>query len=124
MTTTREAEQALLGAILLRPQIFRQARVVEEEFSDPRDRRIFKAMADLEVDGRPVDTVLISQHLNDHQVIPYLNQLAEHVGTSANWLHYDRRVREHSVKRKLAALAECLGQWTKTAINPAKPSKN
>jgi hypothetical protein len=120
METVREAEQALLGAILLRTTIFPQVRVVEEDLSDPRDRRIFKAMADLEMDGQPVDTILISQHLKDDKVIPYLNQLTEHVGTAANWRHYDQKVREHSAKRKLVALAGHLGQWTKNALGPGE----
>jgi len=118
---SREAEQALLGAILLKPEIFRRTKVVEDDFSDPRDRRIFKAMGQLDAEGRPAgDMALLAETLKDKETIIYLNSLADQVGTTASWEHYDQLVREASVKRQFGNLARRIGQQVKNGAAPAE----
>jgi len=117
-----EAEQALLGAILVRPEIFRSTRVGMDDLVDPRNRKIFQAMGELEVDGQPIDYQLIYQKLQDRDLLIYMTQMAEHVGISCNWKYYDRKVREYSCKRQLAELATNLGQWAKNGEDPTEIS--
>ncbi|MDY0189006.1 MAG: DnaB-like helicase N-terminal domain-containing protein, partial [Syntrophus sp. (in: bacteria)] len=118
---SREAEQALLGAILLKPEIFRRTRVVEDDFSDPRDRRIFKAMGQLDAEGWPAgDMALLAETLKDKETIIYLNSLADQVGTAASWEHYDQLVREASVKRQFGDLARRIGQQVKNGAAAAE----
>lgn len=118
---SREAEQALLGAILLKPEIFRRTKVAEDDFSDPRDRRIFKAMGELDAGGRlPGDMALLAEALKDKEAIIYLNSLADQVGTTASWEHYDQLVREASVKRQFGNLARRIGQQVKNGAAPAE----
>jgi hypothetical protein len=115
-----EAEQALLGAIMLRPEVFKATKVVEDDFSDPRNRRIFQAMAELSMEGQPIEGQLLFQKLKDREIIKYLALLGEHVGFSGNWQFYDRQVREHSAGRKLALLGGYLGQWLKQGLPPGE----
>jgi len=112
-----EAEQAILGAILISPEIFRLTRVHMDDFVDPRNRKIFQAMGELEVDGQPIDYQLIYQKLQDRDLMLYMIQLAEH-GIPVNWKYYDRKVREYSCKRQLAELAVHLGYWAKNGNQP------
>jgi hypothetical protein len=107
-----EAEQSLLAAILLRNEVFRNTRVVEDDFADPRNRKIFRAMGELAVDGIPLTGDMLHQRLNNRELFKYMTLLTEH-GISAYWQHYDQKVREYSCKRKLADLAGHLGQWAK-----------
>lgn len=114
-----EAEQSLLAAILIRPGIFKSTRVVEEDFEDLDNRKIFRVMGELSEDGQPIDPTLIHQKLNDKKLLLYMMDLCDH-GISANWQYYDRQVREHSCKRKLAALAGHLGQWANNSHGPGE----
>lgn len=115
-----EAEQALLGAIMLRPEIFKSTKVVEDDFSDPRHQKIFVAMGELVEDGHPIDGAMLLQKLKDRELFKYLALLGDHVGHSGNWHSYDRKVREHSAGRKLAVLGGYLGQWLKQELPPGE----
>jgi len=114
---TLEAEQSLLAAILLRPEIFRQTKVAEEDFSDPRNRKIFRAMGELDVDGIPLTPDLLYQKLGNRELLRYMALLSDNA-ISANWEYYDRLVREYSCKRQLGELAEQLGYWSKNGDDP------
>lgn len=98
-----EAEQWLLAAILLRPQIFRLTKVSEEDFCDARNRKIFRAMGELDVEGMPLTPEMLYQKLGDQELFKYLVLLSDN-GISAHWKHYDQKVREYSCKRQLAEL--------------------
>jgi hypothetical protein len=112
-----EAEQSLLAAILLRPEIFRQTKVSEDDFSDHRNQKIFRAMGELDADGIPLTGDMLYQKLGDLELLKYLVLLSDN-GISANWKHYDQKVREYSCKRQLADLARYLGQWAQNDENP------
>lgn len=105
-----EAEQWLLAAILLRPEIFKATRVAEDDFTDLRNRKIFRAMAELDVEGMPLTPEMLYQKLGDQELFKYLVLLSDN-GISANWKHYDQKVREYSCKRQLAELGRCMEHW-------------
>jgi replicative DNA helicase len=108
-----EAEQAVLGAILLDSL----AIVVVMEFISSDDfyreshRRIFQAMINLHMSNEPIDLITLTTQLQtDQQLdnvggISYLTELASSVPTSANVQYYGRIVEEKSILRKLIRTA-------------------
>jgi len=114
---TLEAEQSLLAAIFLRPEIFRQTKVAEEDFSDPRNRKIFRAMGELDVDGLPLTPDILYQKLGDRELLRYMALLTDNA-ISANWEYYDQLVRQYSCKRQLGKLGEQLGYWSQNGDDP------
>ena len=104
-----EAEQSVLGAILLRAQALDQVAdlLTPEDFYRPNHGHIFQAMLDLANRGEPVDLVTVTALLKDRGRLEevggpvFLANLSEHVGTAANAAHYARLVHEKSVVRRL-----------------------
>lgn len=104
-----EAEQAVLGAILLDSL----AIVVVMEFLSSDDfyreshRRIYQAMINLHMVNEPIDLITLTTQLQvDQQLdavggLQYLTELASSVPTSANVQYYGRIVEEKSILRKL-----------------------
>lgn len=105
-----EAEQAVLGAILLDPQeaiLPATEKLRGNEFSSMAHRRIYKAMHELSQSGDPIDLLTIVGKLeekgwiNSVGGIAYLTQLANAVPTAANIGHYIGIVNEKHMHREL-----------------------
>ncbi len=104
-----EAEQALLGALLIRDEAWDAVadRVVEEDFYQKEHRLIFCALADLAEANRPRDVVTLSEwlelrgQLNDAGGLAYLGRLAQDTPGAANIVAYADIIRERSVLRQL-----------------------
>ncbi len=113
-----EAEQSVLGAILLRAQALDQVAdlLTPEDFYRPNHGHIFQAMLDLANRGEPVDLVTVTALLKDRGRLEevggpvFLANLSEHVGTAANAAHYARLVHEKSVVRRLLERSQNLTQ--------------
>lgn len=73
-----QAEQALLGAMLLDNRQFHVAFVETRDFTDERHRKIYAAISELLKQGRPVDEVAIGEALGN-EWRPYAAELAENV---------------------------------------------
>jgi|DewCreStandDraft_1066081.scaffolds.fasta_scaffold00864_6 replicative DNA helicase len=112
-----EAEQAVLGAILLDPRALDRAVEIvgADDFYRDAHRKIFRAMLALHQRSEPVDLLTLSQELAAEGVLEavggtsYLAQLAEQVPTAANLAYYARIVREKSVLRQIIQVSTELG---------------
>jgi len=90
-----EAEQAVLGAVLLKPETLYDVAVIvsPDDFYWESHRLIYQAMLDMAMSGQAIDSVTLSArlrdqgHLDDVGGLLFLNQLADHVGTAANATH-------------------------------------
>jgi len=108
-----EAEQAVLGAILLQPEalITVMERVREEDFYDPRHQFIFAAMIQLGEENQPIDLITMTATLQDKQQledignVTYLMKLANAVPTAANVDYYAQIIEEKSMLRRLIRTA-------------------
>jgi len=108
-----EAEQAILGSLLLGGGIFdRIAEIVNEnDFYLYSHRLIFRALASLAADNQPTDVVTVvdwlegRSHLEDADGLHYIGALAEETPSADNVVSYAEIVRERSVKRQLIAVA-------------------
>lgn len=108
-----EAEQSVLGAILLDNEAINQALEVlsSEDFYRESHREIFRAMTELSDRSQPVDAITLTDLLKGRgrlEVVggpAYIGELAAAVPTAANIAHYARIVREKAVLRSLASIA-------------------
>jgi len=87
-----EAEQALLGCILVESDLIKELSLQPEHFSETRHQVIFKAMREVQKLGKSVDMVTTVTKLGDsvEQVggIQYLTDLGSAVASTANFLAY------------------------------------
>jgi replicative DNA helicase len=104
-----EAEQSVLGAIIINPEIY----ISVSETLDPEDfyrnehQHIFRAIGTLSEERRQIDLVTISDQLRQMGEFNaaggprYLGELAEFVPTTHNWEFYMEIVAKYSLRRKL-----------------------
>ncbi|CAH1201334.1 Replicative DNA helicase [Paenibacillus plantiphilus] len=108
-----EAEQAVLGAVLLQAEalITSMERLRSEDFYDPSHQLIYEAMVELGEDNQPIDLITLTAHLQDGQHleeiggVSYLSRLANAVPTAANVEYYAQIVEEKSMLRRLIRTA-------------------
>jgi replicative DNA helicase len=117
-----EAEQSLLGALLLDNQAFdRVADLVSaEDFYRDDHRRIWRHIARLIEATRPADVVTVSESIEASEDkdktggAAYLAALAQNTPSALNVRRYAELVRERSVQRRLAQVATEIAE---TALN-------
>ncbi|MFD0871787.1 replicative DNA helicase [Chlamydia abortus] len=108
-----EAEQAVLGAILLDSDalVTVMERIISEDFYSTKHQNIFDAMVELAEANEPVDLVTLTVRLQDKQQleqvggVSYLTQLANAVPTAANVDYYAQIIEEKSLTRRLIRAA-------------------
>jgi replicative DNA helicase len=108
-----EAEQAVLGAILLHSDalITAMERISSDDFYRPSHQKIYEAMMELSGDNEPVDLITLTATLQDKQQlediggVTYLSELANSVPTAANVDYYAAIVEEKSMLRRLIRAA-------------------
>ncbi len=104
-----EAEQSVLGAILIRPDSLDELvdQLKPEDFYREAHARIFRAMLDLYEASEPVDLVTVCAYLKDRGQLEavggpvFLAGLSEAVGFATNVLYYAKIVREKAILRRL-----------------------
>ena len=119
-----EAEQSLLGALLLDNQAFDRVAdlVVADDFYRDDHRRIWRHIARLVEATRPADVVTVSESIEASEDkdktggAAYLGALAQNTPSALNIRRYAELVRERSVQRRLAQVATGIAE---DALNPA-----
>ena len=105
----QEAEQSVLGAMLVNPNAILAVLevLVAEDFYRDSHRLIFRAMAELNKRAQEVDVITLAAQLEREGTLEraggreFVHTLAEFVPAAANALHYAEIVREQSVLRSL-----------------------
>ncbi|HEX2200355.1 MAG TPA: replicative DNA helicase [Burkholderiales bacterium] len=118
-----EAEQSLLGALLLDNQAFDRIGdlVTAEDFYRDDHRRIFRHISRLIEHARPADVVTVSEAIEgsedkDKTGGPaYLGALAQNTPSALNIRRYAELVRERAVQRRLAQVATEIAE---SALSP------
>ncbi|MCX7886643.1 MAG: replicative DNA helicase [Verrucomicrobiae bacterium] len=114
LPNSSEAEMAVLGAILLSPQDVAPVvvdRLREEHFYHVAHQVIFREIRALYDATRGVDTVTLTQRLQDKNLLDevggavYIADLAAHVPTLANLEHYLDIIEEKYLLRRLITAA-------------------
>lgn len=107
-----EAEQHVLGGLLLQPSAYDRIDWLRTEaFYRADHREIFKTLASMIEANRPVDTFTVANALNAKQEqIAYLGSLAVNTPSAANIRRYAEIVRDKHILRQLACFAAEVGQ--------------
>lgn len=107
---TKEVEVALVGSVLLNPDIYDLVRleVKPEDFYDSKNVAVMQAVDKLYNEGKPIDIVSISQDLPDQAHKMHAVECLATVGSSVNHKYYSDLVKEYSRKRQLSLLAQTL----------------
>src|SRR6478752_8302796 len=119
-----EAEQSLLGALLLDNQAFDRVAdlVTGEDFYRDDHRRIWRHIARLIEASKPADVVTVSESVEasedkDKTGGPaYLGSLSQNTPSALNIRRYAELVRERAVQRKLAQVATDIAE---IALSPS-----
>ncbi|ADQ40190.1 replicative DNA helicase [Caldicellulosiruptor acetigenus I77R1B] len=109
MPESREAEEAVVGAMLLSREVISDVAEIltEEDFATPQLKEIFAAIMDLFEEGKPVDVITVAERLRERGTFDavggneYLTNLVINTPTTANATYYAKIVEEKSLLRKL-----------------------
>jgi replicative DNA helicase len=110
-----EAEQATLGAVLIKPSAFDDVAglLAVDDFFFPQHREIFESMRTLIENGDPIDVIPLAEDLRRRGKLSmldgqesYLLTLTGAVGTAENVGHYAAIVKERATARRV--IAKCL----------------
>lgn len=130
-----EAEQAVLGGVFLRNDIFHTLvdTITDEDFYSPVHRIIYQAFQDLYRRREPVDLVTVAEFLQTKGQLDevggtvYLASLAESVASASNSVFHAQIVRDKSVRRRLIQtsseiLTSCFeaGEQTESLLDQAE----
>lgn len=108
-----EAEQAVLGAIILDNEALPKSLEIlsQDDFYRESHRRLYRAILDLFEKNEPIDIVTVADYLRkmgDLEIVggvAYLSTLADSIPTSANIRYHARIVREKALLRDLIRTA-------------------
>ncbi len=113
-----EAERALLGSIMLKPDAVHEVTdiVSSDSFYVEKHRVIFRAMLDLATSGSPIDLLSTANRLKEVSDLEraggnsYLADLVSAVPTSANLKYYAEIVQKKAMMRALIEAASQIGE--------------
>lgn len=113
-----EAERALLGAIMLKPNAMYDIAdmVIPDSFYARKNGDIFETMLSLFNKGEPIDIVTLSGKLSSQKKLEqiggrgYLSELANDAPAATNALHYAQVVKAKHIHRELIEAADHIGE--------------
>lgn len=126
----REAEQSVIGAIMLKPyEIMPECIELldEEDFLTPECRTIFHYCSGYFVDGKPIDFVILGEQLGKEYLV-FMAQCADMVPSTRNWREYARIVKNTGMRQracekatelvsKLSVIGDGLGECQELAAD-------
>jgi replicative DNA helicase len=120
-----EAEQSVLGAILVRPEVLDRIAdlIAPEDFYREAHGRIYRAMVDLYGRGEPVDLVTVTALLKERGQLEgvggpvFLAGLSEQVGFATNAEYYAHLVHDKAVLRRLL---DCTQEIASACLAPVE----
>ena len=113
-----EAEKALLGSIMMRPEVMYDITdiVNEQAFYADRHRVIWITMMDLHKKANPIDLLSLSSRLREMETLEqvggmsYLTELVHGVPSSSNAKYYAEIVQKKHIMRDLINASEFIGE--------------
>lgn len=101
------AEREVIGTVVLENNLLRKLNLSTGDFYSRKHRDIYKAMLDLDTDGRPIDLVTLSEKLIPDN-ISYLSQVTSGMITTANLLYHADIIKECANKRSFKDILQNL----------------
>ena len=123
-----EAEQALLGCLLIDNQILSDVleKLGEDDFYQESHQFIFAAMKHVYYERRPLDLVTLADklekegNLEKSGGLSYITELTQVTPSSANYNHYFDLVKRDAVNRKLIRTAREIIKYAQTSDDNVK----
>ncbi len=120
-----ESERALLGALLLKPDVIHDVSdlIQSDSFYAEKHRLIFGAMSELSQRGEPIDLLTLSERLSNQGLLErtggraYLAELAAAAPAPGNFSHYAELV---SRKHLMRSLIDASYEITESAYEEAR----
>lgn len=111
-----ESEQAVLGALMLRPSAMHEINdlLMPDMFYAKKHATIFQVMLELSGRSEPIDVLSVAAKLKEKKQIneiggnPYLNELMENVPSTVNVRHYADLVYKKYILRSLIDASEAI----------------
>lgn len=103
-----EAEQAVLGGVMLDQNAYHRISLSADEFGSERHRAIWRAIVSLREEGEPTDLVTVSdrlQALGEGVGLDYVGQVANETPSAANVTGYAKIVRDYAIRRGVISAA-------------------
>ena len=108
-----EAEQSVLGAILLENEALSSAMelLVPDDFYKDAHKKIFRAMLDLYEKNEPIDLITLTERMSGKNELEsvggaaYLSAIVNQVPTSANVKYHSKIVKEKAILRNMITTA-------------------
>tara|TARA_B100000508_G_scaffold99156_1_gene77834 strand:- start:1117 stop:2496 length:1380 start_codon:yes stop_codon:yes gene_type:complete len=113
-----DAEKALLGAIILKPDVMHDISVTvyPESFFADKHAEIYRAIYDIFTKGNPIDTVSVVTKLKDNKQLDrvggaaYVTELIETVPAAGNAMYYAEQVQNKATLRGLIHAADDIAE--------------
>lgn len=113
-----EAEKALLGSIMIRPEVMHDVSDIihDRSFYSDRHRLIWSTMLELHTKGIPIDLLSLSTRLKEKEIIEqtggmnYLTEIVQGVPSSTNAKYYAEIVQKKYIMRDLITASEYVGE--------------
>jgi replicative DNA helicase len=110
----KNAEEALLGAILLNFRVMEELTLVPEDFYEPKHEKIYAIIKRKFANGEAIDAITLGAEV-EYQKIggaghAYLHELAAGVPTAASAPFYANIIHESAVRRRLHLAAQVIAQ--------------
>lgn len=111
-----DAEKALLGSILIRPEVIYEVTdiVQEQSFYSNQNRNVWNVLMELHTKGSPIDLLTVSARLKEKNTLEdtggmaYLTELINIVPASTNAVQYAEIVENKHVMRELLRAADII----------------
>ncbi len=116
--TNIDAEKALLGAIILKPDVMHDISVVvfPESFYAEKHREIYRAILEIFMKGDPIDFLSVTTKLKGNKQLErvgggtYITELIETVPAAGNATYYGEQVQNKAVLRGLINAADDIAE--------------
>lgn len=118
-----EAEQALLGILLIEPDLIKECKVRPQHLSQGAHYNLLWTMLDLDSKGIPIDLISILERVGRQKIeqvggIEYLANLEQSIPTTSNYAYYEKVVFEYWQRRETIKLANNI----KSMVSEEEPS--
>ncbi len=124
-----EAEQSVLGSILIDNQVFHK--VIDflspDDFYRPANGKLFGAMIELVTQSQPIDVLTLSSKLKALEIYEevggasYIAEILERVPTALNAEHHAKLIRDQSIKRNLVSVCN---EIASRGLDPAESTED
>lgn len=98
------AEKSLIGSIMIDPMIIELTTVEPSDFYDNKNSNIFSAIKKLQLSGKKIDIITVSEALGN-TVISELSEAIASVPSSSHWQEYEQILKERSYRNKIRKIA-------------------